>query len=142
MALCFAQYGGPWLRSKLLVIQVARARTPDHPDRHRDRDRHSRVHCRMAATMSTGRKGETFQPVTMGHIRGHGVTRLIVYCESLWCNHSATLNADWLTDDNILLALEASKKAPTIAELRKQRGDLPRSRPVTTGWTQSTSHTS
>ena len=92
--------------------------------------------------MSTGRKGETFQPVTMGHIRGHGVTRLIVYCKSLWCNHSATLNADWLTDDTILLALEASKKAPTIAELRKQRGDLPRSRPVTTGWTQSTSHTS
>jgi hypothetical protein len=30
----------------------------------------------------------------MGHVRGHGVTRLIVYSESLWCNHSATLNAD------------------------------------------------
>jgi hypothetical protein len=25
------------------------------------------------------------------HIRGHGVNRLLVYCESLWCNHSATL---------------------------------------------------
>jgi hypothetical protein len=42
----------------------------------------------------------------MGHIRGHAVTRLLVYCESIWCNHSATLNADWLPDDTILLALD------------------------------------
>jgi hypothetical protein len=42
----------------------------------------------------------------MGHIRGHGVTRLLVYCGSLWCNHSATLNADRLPDDTILLALD------------------------------------
>jgi hypothetical protein len=27
----------------------------------------------------------------MGDIRGHGVTRPLVYCESLWCNHGATL---------------------------------------------------
>jgi hypothetical protein len=33
-----------------------------------------------------GTKREISDPVTMGHIRGHGVTRLIVYCESLWCN--------------------------------------------------------
>jgi hypothetical protein len=52
------------------------------------------------------RKGESFEPVTMGHIRGHGVTQLIVYCESLWCNHSATLEADWLSDDTILLDLD------------------------------------
>src|SRR5713101_7018909 len=50
--------------------------------------------------------GETFEPVTMGHIRGHGVTRLLVYCDSLWCNHSATLDADWLPDDTILLTLD------------------------------------
>ena len=56
--------------------------------------------------MSAGRKGETSEPVTMGHIRGHGVTRLIVYCESLWCNHSATLNADWLPDEAVLLDLD------------------------------------
>jgi hypothetical protein len=42
----------------------------------------------------------------MGHTRGHGVTRLLVYCESLWCNHSATLDGDWLTDDTILLTLD------------------------------------
>jgi hypothetical protein len=33
--------------------------------------------------LSTKRKGETFEPVTMGHIRGHGVTRLPVYCEDV-----------------------------------------------------------
>ena len=42
----------------------------------------------------------------MGHIRGHGVTRLLVYCESLWCNHSASLEADWLPDNTILLTLD------------------------------------
>jgi hypothetical protein len=35
-------------------------------------------------------KGETFEPVTMGH--------LLVYCASGRCHHSATLNADWLSD--------------------------------------------
>ena len=42
----------------------------------------------------------------MGHIRGHGVTRLLVYCKSLWCNHSASLEADWLPDNTILLTLD------------------------------------
>jgi hypothetical protein len=56
--------------------------------------------------VSPKRQGETFEPVTMGHIRGHGVTRLLVYCESLWCSHSATLDADWLPDDTILLNLD------------------------------------
>jgi hypothetical protein len=40
----------------------------------------------VAAAVTAKRKSETFEPVTIGHIRGHGVTRLIVYCESLWCN--------------------------------------------------------
>ena len=68
-------------------------------------DRHHRVHCRMAAAVNTKRKSETFEPVTMGDIRAHGVTRLLVYCESLWCHHCATLDADWLPDDVILLDL-------------------------------------
>jgi hypothetical protein len=42
------------------------------------------------------RNRETFEPVTMGHIRSHRVTRLLVYCGSINCNHSATLDADWL----------------------------------------------
>jgi hypothetical protein len=41
-------------------------------------------------------KGETFEPVTMGHIRSHGCRDLLVYCASGRCHHSATLNADWL----------------------------------------------
>ena len=28
------------------------------------------------------RKVETFPPVTMGHIRGHGCRDLLVYCDS------------------------------------------------------------
>ena len=39
------------------------------------------------------RKVETFPPVTMGHIRGHGCRDLLVYCGSGRCHHSATMNA-------------------------------------------------
>jgi hypothetical protein len=52
------------------------------------------------------RTRETFEPVTMGHIRGHGCRDLFVYCESIWCNHSAKLDADWLPNDAMLLTLE------------------------------------
>jgi hypothetical protein len=45
------------------------------------------------------RTSKTFTPVTMGHIRGHGCRDLLVYCASPWCNHSATINADWLPDN-------------------------------------------
>jgi hypothetical protein len=31
--------------------------------------------------------------------RGHGCRNLLVYCESLWCNHSAIMNADALPDE-------------------------------------------
>jgi hypothetical protein len=50
----------------------------------------------------TPRARQTFEPVTMGH----GCRELLVYCASTWCNHSATLNADWLPDDAVLLALK------------------------------------
>jgi hypothetical protein len=46
------------------------------------------------------------EPVTLGHIRGHGCRDLLVYCESVFCNHSATLNADWLPDDTVRLTLD------------------------------------
>jgi hypothetical protein len=45
------------------------------------------------------RRRETFEPVTLGHIRGHGCRNLLVYCGSGWCNHSAPMNADWLSDE-------------------------------------------
>ena len=33
------------------------------------------------------RKAETFPPVTMAHIRGHGCRDLLVYCSSGRCHH-------------------------------------------------------
>jgi hypothetical protein len=45
------------------------------------------------------RKNETFPPVTMGHIRGHGCRNLLVYCGSGRCHHSATLSGDCFPDD-------------------------------------------
>jgi hypothetical protein len=55
---------------------------------------------------SIRRPRPTFPPVTMRHIRGHGCHNLLVYWSSPWCNHSATLNADWLPDDTVLLDLD------------------------------------
>jgi hypothetical protein len=49
------------------------------------------------AAVNTGRKAEGSEPVTMGHIRGHGVTRLLVYCGA--CNHSTVLDGASLPDD-------------------------------------------
>ena len=45
------------------------------------------------------RRNETFPPVTMAHIRGHGCRDLLIYCGSINCNHSATMNGDWLAED-------------------------------------------
>jgi hypothetical protein len=53
----------------------------------------------------TPRRRETFPPVTLGHIRGHGCRDLLVYCECAWCNHSAVINADWLRDEMPLRSL-------------------------------------
>jgi hypothetical protein len=39
-------------------------------------------------------KRETFPPVTMAHVRGHGCRDLFVYCGSGRCHHSATMNGD------------------------------------------------
>jgi hypothetical protein len=47
----------------------------------------------------TVRNTETFPPVTMGHIRGHGCRDLLVCCISGRCHHSATMHGAWLDDD-------------------------------------------
>lgn len=44
-------------------------------------------------------KAETFELVTMGHIRGHGVTRLRVYCAAINCSHRPVMDASHLTDN-------------------------------------------
>jgi hypothetical protein len=55
----------------------------------------------------TRRAQRTSEPATMGHVRSHGCRDLRVYCTSGWCHHSPKLNADFLPDDTMLLALEA-----------------------------------
>jgi hypothetical protein len=52
-----------------------------------------------------GKEGETFEPVTLGHIRSHGCRDLLVYCGSINCNHSTTMNADHMPDDTPIRAL-------------------------------------
>jgi len=51
-----------------------------------------------------GRSVETFEPVTLGHIRSHGCRDLLVYCGSINCNHSTTMNADHMPDDTPIAA--------------------------------------
>ena len=51
------------------------------------------------------RKSETFEPVTLGHIRSHGCRDLLVYCDSGRCHHSALMNADWLSDETPVRSL-------------------------------------
>jgi hypothetical protein len=46
-------------------------------------------------------------PVTLGHIRSHGVRRLLFYCsEGLYCHHSAIIDADRWADETVLLDLD------------------------------------
>jgi uncharacterized C2H2 Zn-finger protein len=52
-------------------------------------------------------KAETFEPVTMGHIRAHGCRDLLVYCGSINCSHGTTLNADHMPDDTPIRPLGA-----------------------------------
>jgi hypothetical protein len=42
-------------------------------------------------------------PVTLGHIRSHGVQRLLIYCsDGLYCHHSAVVDANRWPDDTAL----------------------------------------
>ena len=45
-------------------------------------------------------------PVTLGHIRSHGVRRLLIYCSTGLCHHSAVVDADRWPDDTVLLDLD------------------------------------
>jgi hypothetical protein len=49
--------------------------------------------------MVVKRQHETFEPVTMGHIRSHGCRDLLVCCISGRCHHSTSLNSDCLRDE-------------------------------------------
>jgi hypothetical protein len=46
-------------------------------------------------------------PVTLGHIRSHGVRNLLIYCSAgLYCRHSAVINADRWPNETALLDLD------------------------------------
>ena len=45
----------------------------------------------LGTVMAVKRQQETFELVTLGHIRSHGCRDLLVYCISGRCHHSATL---------------------------------------------------
>ena len=53
----------------------------------------------------TARARQTYQPVTLGQTRVFGCRDILVYCDSIQCNHSARLNADWLPDDTVVRSL-------------------------------------
>ncbi len=50
------------------------------------------------------RRNESYRgpPVTLGHIRSHGVRRLLIYCSIGLCHHSATVDADRWPDDTAI----------------------------------------
>jgi hypothetical protein len=54
-----------------------------------------------------GQKRETFEPVTLGHIRSHGCRDLLVYRGSINCNHGVTMNADHMPDDTAIRPLRS-----------------------------------
>jgi hypothetical protein len=41
-------------------------------------------------------------PVTLGHLRSHGCRRLLIYCSTGLCHHSAVVDADRGPDDTAL----------------------------------------
>jgi hypothetical protein len=51
------------------------------------------------------REVEKFEPVTLSHIRGHGCRDILIYCGSIHCSHSATMNADHWPDDTVVRTL-------------------------------------
>jgi hypothetical protein len=69
----------------------------------------------------TPRRRETFEPVTLGHIRSHGCRDILIYCESIWCNHSAKLNADWLPDPCIGISPKMALRVRGRDQCRTQR---------------------
>jgi hypothetical protein len=44
-------------------------------------------------------------PVTLGHIRSHGVRRLLIFCSTGLCHHRAVIDADAWPDETLLLDL-------------------------------------
>ena len=67
------------------------------------------------------RKAETFEPVTMDRIRGHGCRDLLVYCNSGCCHHSATMNADWMSDETPARSLRRRMVCTKCGMIKRRR---------------------
>jgi hypothetical protein len=66
-------------------------------------------------------------PVTLGHIRAHGVRHLLIYCSTGRCHHSAVINADRWSDDTGLSPKSVCTKCGMIgADVRPNWSERPR----------------
>jgi hypothetical protein len=55
-------------------------------------------------------------PVTLGHMRAHGVRRLLIYCSAgLYCHHSAAVDAGRWPDEMAVRDLCRRRFAPGAA---------------------------
>ena len=67
--------------------------------------------------------------MTLGHIRSHGVRRLLIYCSAGLCHHSAVVDADRWPDDTVLLDLDrravCTKCGMIGADVRPDWSDRP-----------------
>jgi hypothetical protein len=61
---------------------------------------------RRPARQTTTRAPYRGPPVTLGHIRSHGVRRLLIYCSTGLCHHSAVVDSDRWPDETALLDLD------------------------------------
>ena len=74
-------------------------------------------------------------PVTLGHIRSHGVRRLLIYCSTGLCHRSAIIDVDGWPDDTVLLDLD--RRAVCIkcgmigADVRPNWSDRPKPESLT-----------
>jgi hypothetical protein len=72
------------------------------------------------------RRRESYRgpPVTLGHIRSHGVRRLLIYCSTGLCHHGAIIDADRWPDDTVLLDLEHRAVCTTFGTSVRTRGRI------------------
>jgi hypothetical protein len=78
-------------------------------------------------------------PVTLGHIRSHGVRNVLIYCSTGRCHHSAVVDADRWPDDtalNDLCPRAVCTKCGTIgADVRPNWSERPKQESLTgTQW--------
>ena len=64
---------------------------------------------------------EKFEPVTLSHIHGHGCRDILIYCGSINCSHSATMNADHWPDDTVVRTLGPKDDLHEVQPPRRRR---------------------